>query len=240
MPVAAAVDATTEPREHRVVVYVPGGMFRTGSLLLRSNLRFHLARGAAIYGSDEAKDYPVVPMLPNGYVTGKNTMWRALFAGYNLRNVAITGENDGYSPGALARFESSPETTSVVSSDADIAVTSEADTTTTKNHNQHYNGHNDTDDSFLSVIDGVGWKWWCKSGYVRYNTICIALHCIETLTVLCYCLLLPCQMGIFCFFQCMDEVLQISHLLFRCGVGFTLDNSKQTTRLTKRTILLPL
>mmetsp|Transcript_17002 Transcript_17002/g.35524 ORF Transcript_17002/g.35524 Transcript_17002/m.35524 type:complete len:512 (+) Transcript_17002:159-1694(+) len=167
MPVAAdavgAVVNAAEPQEQRVIVHVPKGMFRTGSLLLRSNLRFHLARGAAIYGSDDAKDYPIVPMLPNGYVTGKRTMWRALFSGYNLRNVAITGENDGYSPGALARFVvSSPETTSVGSGDTTV-TSGAAAAAAARNHNQHYNGHNDTDDSFLSVIDGVGWKWWCKS-----------------------------------------------------------------------------
>jgi len=206
MPVAAdavgAVVNAAEPQEQRVIVHVPKGMFRTGSLLLRSNLRFHLARGAAIYGSDDAKDYPIVPMLPNGYVTGKRTMWRALFSGYNLRNVAITGENDGYSPGALARFVvSSPETTSVGSGDTTV-TSGAAAAAAARNHNQHYNGHNDTDDSFLSVIDGVGWKWWCKSRYVRYGTVRYDMHCVALTPRRCCAVLLPAPSvldGLFCF-----------------------------------------
>jgi polygalacturonase len=97
---------------HHVMIYIPRGDFQTGSILLKSNLQFHLARGATLYGSTHTYDYPIVSMLPNGYVTGKAAMWRALIAGYNLINVSITGENDGA-----------------------------------------------PDDA--SIIDGVGWKWWC-------------------------------------------------------------------------------
>ncbi|KAG7354121.1 endopolygalacturonase [Nitzschia inconspicua] len=103
------IDVKLEP-EFKVLVYVPPGSFQTGSLLLKSNLQFHLASGASLYGS--VHTYPIVPMLPNGYVTGKAAMWRALIAGYDLENVSVTGENDG-----------AP--------------------------------------SHASVIDGVGWKWWC-------------------------------------------------------------------------------
>jgi polygalacturonase len=101
-------------RKHDFValVYVPAGNFQTGSVLLKDNIHFHLAHGATLYGSSHTYDYPIVPMLPNGYVTGKAAMWRALIAGYNVENVSITGENDG-APGNA------------------------------------------------SVIDGVGWKWWC-------------------------------------------------------------------------------
>ena len=129
----------------RAVVYVPKGMFRTGSLLLRSNLRFHIGKGASIYGSDDPADYPIRPMLPNGYNTHKREMFRALFAGYNLENVSITGENYGYPPGSLARFF----------------------TSSTSDSTNRINGINRNNDTNLSVIDGVGWKWWCKAGYVR-------------------------------------------------------------------------
>jgi polygalacturonase len=95
-----------------VMIYIPPGNFQTGSILLKSNIQFHLARGATLYGSTHTYDYPIVSMLPNGYVTGKAAMWRALIAGYNLINVSITGENDG-----------APDRE--------------------------------------SIIDGVGWKWWC-------------------------------------------------------------------------------
>ena len=133
------------------IVYIPKGMFRTGSLWLRSNLRIHIGKGASIYGSDDPADYPVVPMVPNGYYTGMKTMYRALFAGYNIENVSITGENYGYPAGSLARFS--------WRGDSD------------RNKNNNKNWKNDTN---LSVIDGVGWKWWCKSRYVRptYLDLC--------------------------------------------------------------------
>jgi polygalacturonase len=129
------------------MVYVPGGgLFRTGSLWLRSNTRFHIARGAAIYGSDNPDDYPIDEMMPSGYQTHKTSEYRALFSGHHIENVSITGENDGYSKGSLARFSVPP-----------IAP------------NGGYN--NNTDDTTVSVIDGVGWKWWCwyKSFPIRQS-----------------------------------------------------------------------
>ena len=58
-------------------VVVPAGSFKTGSLMLRSNLELHLAAGAGLYGSDDWSEYPVVRGLPFG------TMFRALISGYN-------------------------------------------------------------------------------------------------------------------------------------------------------------
>jgi polygalacturonase len=92
-------------------VVVPKGAFRTGSLMLRSNLELHLQAGAGLYGSDDWNDYPMVPGLPFG------TMFRALISGYNLTNVRITGSN--------------------------LAVPASGDPATD------------------SIIDGVGWSWWC-------------------------------------------------------------------------------
>ena len=137
---ACLLDSGASGESFRIaVVYVPNGMFRTGSLSLRSNMRFHISKGGAIYGSDDPGDYPLVPMLPNGYVTGTTSMFRALFSGYHVENVSITGENDGYPPGSFARF-SSLGTRNVVGASSN--------------------------DTVMSVIDGVGWKWWCKSQYV--------------------------------------------------------------------------
>jgi polygalacturonase len=58
-------------------VVVPAGSFKTGSLMLRSNLELHLAAGAGLYGSDDWSAYPLVRGLPFG------TMFRALISGYN-------------------------------------------------------------------------------------------------------------------------------------------------------------
>ena len=54
---------------------------------MRSNMEFHLEKGAGLYGSTDPKDYPIVRGLPFG------TMWRAMISGYNLNNVKVTGEN---------------------------------------------------------------------------------------------------------------------------------------------------
>ena len=120
---------------HRsLVVYIPRGMFRTGSISLRSNTRLHIAGGGSIYGSDNPSDYPLVPDL-NG---GRQSSFRALLYGSNLENVSITGEDEGYSPGSFAHFSSFDK----------VPFAS-----------------NRTETS-ISVIDGAGWKWWCKAGYV--------------------------------------------------------------------------
>ena len=149
------------PPQRGVVVYVPRGMFRTGALSLRSNTRFHIGRGASIYGSDKPEDYPIVPMVPNGYQTHRTSMFRALFSGYNVDNVSITGENDGYPQGSFARFSSSPA--------ANGATTTGGS----------------TNDTSVSVIDGVGWKWWCKARYGKMHALICFLFGHKMLSVFC-------------------------------------------------------
>ena len=81
--IQAAIDGchANHPGGSRVVV--PAGAFKTGSLMLRSNLELHLAAGAGLYGSDEWSEYPIVPGLPFG------TMFRALISGYGMRAIII-------------------------------------------------------------------------------------------------------------------------------------------------------
>ena len=132
-----------------VIVYVPAGWYRTGSLVLSvSNTRLHLGRGGALYGSDHPHHYPLVPLVPPpptpptqqqeeaGTSIQKPPMmmmYRPLLYGYHVHNIAITGENRGYPPGSFAQFSSQTAT--------------------------------EDDDASKSIIDGVGWKWWCKSRY---------------------------------------------------------------------------
>jgi hypothetical protein len=136
---------TTTPNNNSnnfVIIYVPPGNYLTGSILLRSNMRLHLGRGSAIYGSNNPRDYPIVPMLPNGYLTHKRAMWRALISGCNIDNVLITGDNKGYTKGIFSNFHS-------------------------HNNNNDEDDDFSSDDSSLSIIDGVGWKWWCLAEYVH-------------------------------------------------------------------------
>ena len=85
--IQAAIDDCHAAHPAGARVVVPRGAFRTGSLMLRSNLELHLEAGAGLYGSDDWAAYPIVPGLPFG------TMFRALISGYNLTNVKITGSN---------------------------------------------------------------------------------------------------------------------------------------------------
>lgn len=85
--IQTAIDACHAAHPAGARVVVPKGAFKTGSLMLRSNLELHLEAGAGLYGSDDWNEYPVVSGLPFG------TMFRALISGYNLTNVAITGSN---------------------------------------------------------------------------------------------------------------------------------------------------
>jgi len=83
-------------------------------------------------------------------------MFRALLSGFNIQNVSITGENQGFSPGSFATFD---------------------DVASTKN-----NMAPDNDDS-LSVIDGVGWKWWCWYEYVEILNLRVVLSKWQRLTL---------------------------------------------------------
>eukprot|EP00038_Savillea_parva_P010466 m.190565 g.190565 ORF g.190565 m.190565 type:complete len:478 (-) comp18057_c0_seq1:195-1628(-) len=84
-----AIDACHAAHPDGARVIVPAGAFKTGSILLRSNMELHLAKGAGLYGSTNPHDYPLLNRaLPFG-----DSMWQALVSGYNLTNVSITGEN---------------------------------------------------------------------------------------------------------------------------------------------------
>jgi alpha-L-fucosidase len=84
-----AIDACHAAHPGGARVVVPAGAFKTGAILLRSNMELHLAKGAGLYGSSDPNDYPLLKRaLPFG-----DAMWQALVSGYNLTNVSITGEN---------------------------------------------------------------------------------------------------------------------------------------------------
>ena len=126
--IQAAIDSCHAAYPTGARVVVPKGSFKTGSLMLRSNLELHLEAGAGLYGSDDWGEYPVVAGLPFG------TMFRALISGYNLTNVKVTGSN-------LA-----------VPASGDPAVD--------------------------SIIDGVGWSWWCIGKHMPVWPVSLNARCI--------------------------------------------------------------
>ena len=100
-------------------VLVPAGAYRTASVSLRSNMRFHLDAGAGLYGSTDPRDWPISLQWFGGRQVHN---FNALLFAANLTNVSVTGANTHLGPTA--------------------------------------------DSNRASIVDGVGWKWWCQAGCI--------------------------------------------------------------------------
>jgi polygalacturonase len=72
-------------------VYVPAGRFRTGTLILKSNVSIHLEAGAVILGSTELKDYPEIYPDFRSY-TDVNYVDKSLVYAEKAENISIQGE----------------------------------------------------------------------------------------------------------------------------------------------------
>jgi polygalacturonase len=83
----AAIAACTAAGGGRVVV--PAGDYLTGPIRLRSNVNLHLAEGARLRFSTEAKDYPLVHTRWEGM---ELINYSPLLYAYRERNIAITGK----------------------------------------------------------------------------------------------------------------------------------------------------
>lgn len=82
-----AVDACAAQGGGRVVA--PGGVFRSGPIMLKSNIEFHLSAGCLIRGSREMSDYPCLDFEAQGYHI--DFFHASLLTGIGLENVSITG-----------------------------------------------------------------------------------------------------------------------------------------------------
>eukprot|EP00947_MAST-08B_sp_MAST-8B-sp1_P002835 g2835.t1 len=114
-------------------VLVPAGAYRTASIRLRSNLRLHLAAGAGLYGSADPRDYTASLQWFGGT---HRFDFDSLIFGHNLTNVQVTGSNPR--PPLVGLTLPSPTTRSATPASHDDA-------------------------SQASIIDGVGWTWWCQA-----------------------------------------------------------------------------
>ncbi len=82
-----AVDACAAAGGGRVVL--PGGIFLSGPVFLKSHIEFHLSAGAVLRGSPNFQDYPDIDFDMRGY-----HIWHwvaSLLTGIGLRDIAITG-----------------------------------------------------------------------------------------------------------------------------------------------------
>eukprot|EP01052_Picozoa_sp_SAG31_P065960 SAG31_NODE_24761_length_474_cov_1.242667_1_plen_140_part_01 len=57
--IQATIDICAAYHPGGSTVLVPRGSYRTASISLRSNMRFHLAEGAGLYGSTDPADYTI-------------------------------------------------------------------------------------------------------------------------------------------------------------------------------------
>ena len=79
-------------------VVIPAGVWRTGPIQLKSNVRLHLERGSILLFSDRVEDYPMMPKPGNGRGF---VVTPPIFAS-GATNIAITG--DGIIDGAGERW----------------------------------------------------------------------------------------------------------------------------------------
>lgn len=111
--IQAAIEACAKAAPAGSTVLIPPGAYRTASIELRSNMRFHLAAGAGLYGVP-GNNYSAYRVRRQWFGGGWVDYFMPLLSGFNLTNVAITGSNDRVLPGNS------------------------------------------------SIVDGVGWWWWCR------------------------------------------------------------------------------
>lgn len=78
-----AIDACSDAGGGKVLV--PAGLWLTGPIELKSNVNFHVERGAFILFSPDHNDYPIIKMPHGGFIVASPIY------GSDLENIAITG-----------------------------------------------------------------------------------------------------------------------------------------------------
>jgi polygalacturonase len=89
---AKAIDACTKAGGGRVIV--PAGSFLTGPIEMKSNVNLQVEKGGLILFTSDRTQYPIIPASPGS----SNFTTAYPISGYNLTNIAITG--DGIIDGA--------------------------------------------------------------------------------------------------------------------------------------------
>jgi len=72
------------------IVFIPPGVYLTGTLHLRNHVTLYLSAGATLLGSTDLADYPSNEAAFRSYTD--NYVQQSLIAGENLRDIAITGK----------------------------------------------------------------------------------------------------------------------------------------------------
>ncbi|KAJ4711906.1 Pectin lyase-like superfamily protein [Melia azedarach] len=82
-------------RRGGTLLYIPPGVYLTGSFNLTSHMTLYLARGAVIKATEDTRSWPLVAPLPS-YGRGRERpggRYMSFIHGDGLRDVVITGEN---------------------------------------------------------------------------------------------------------------------------------------------------
>jgi DNA sulfur modification protein DndE len=68
------------------IVIIPAGLWITGPIVLKSNVNLHLESGALVSFSRDHSNYPIIKLPLKGFSVASPIL------GYNLENIAVTGE----------------------------------------------------------------------------------------------------------------------------------------------------
>src|SRR5713226_6944993 len=79
-------------------VFVPAGVYVTGSIFLRDNITLLLDAGAILFGSENAADYPIITARWEGVTQNTHA---PLITGDGLINIAVTGRGTIDGRGAM-------------------------------------------------------------------------------------------------------------------------------------------
>ena len=88
MAIQRAIDDCSKARGGRVVV--PAGNYKTGTIVLKSDVHLYLEKGATLYGSTDLKDY--LPMQSDYVSLRTQTPTIQLIYADKVKNVMIDGE----------------------------------------------------------------------------------------------------------------------------------------------------
>ncbi|MEI6846013.1 MAG: glycosyl hydrolase family 28-related protein, partial [Candidatus Firestonebacteria bacterium] len=71
-------------------VFLPSGVYSTGTLFMKSNVTLHIAKGAVLRGRPDLSIFPhIVSKVPS---TLEKAPWRAFIYAYEQKNISIVGE----------------------------------------------------------------------------------------------------------------------------------------------------
>lgn len=99
--IQSAIDScSAQAAGDRFVVDIPAGTFVTGTIVLASNMKLRLSKGAVLAGSTDPRDYPLLPPLPS-YGIGRDDAkdltkrYAPIIYGINVSGVEIEGTGMG-------------------------------------------------------------------------------------------------------------------------------------------------